>query len=118
LARPFYNGATRLLPGLGLKRLPGRGERIPYVYLACMASEDDDVDVFRHLLREALSCLRQGPWHYAIGGLHECDPRVPVMTALPHIRAAGRLFVVHYPEMPLLIDTVGQRVPYIEAGCL
>jgi hypothetical protein len=28
------------------------------------------------------------------------------------------LFVVHYPDAPLGIDTVARRVPCLEAGCL
>ena len=118
IARPFYNTAARVLP---LKRLPNPGERIPYVYLACLATENDDVTVFRHLLRAVHEAIRCGPWHYAIAGLYERDPRASALLELRHIPAAGRLFVVHYADEAdetLALDTAEQRVPYVEAGCL
>lgn len=113
--RPLYNVAASVFP---LKRLPAPGERIPYVYLACMATENDDVGVFRHLLSAVHGAIRRGPWHYAIAGLHESDPRAAELLALRHIPAAGRLFVVHYPHDALTLEDAGLRVPYLEAGCL
>jgi hypothetical protein len=113
LMRPAYNALAALTR---LKPLPGVGERIPYVYLACAATEENDPALFRVLMRAALESLRRGPWHYAIAGLHESDPLAAVLAELRRIPAAGRLFVVHFPEEPLLIERV--RVPYIEAGCL
>ena len=115
IARPFYNIAARLLP---VKRLPNPGERIPYVYLACLATESDDVAIFRHLLREVHEDIRGGLWHYAIAGLHERDPRVPALLAQRHIPAAGRMFVVQYADEAPVLDAVDSRLPYLEAGCL
>lgn len=111
--RPAYNALAALTP---LKPLPGPGERVPYVYLACVAVEDSDASVFRTLLRAALGALRQGPWRYAIAGLHERDPLAPVLREFRHIPAAGRVFVVHFADQPLDIER--GRVPYLEAGCL
>jgi hypothetical protein len=113
--RPLYNVLARTLP---LKPLPAVGQRIPYLYLACAASENGEVPVFRHLLRAAHEVLRHGPWSYAICGLHETDPRVRELLALRHIPAAGRLFVVHYPNQPPSCQPPAARVPYLEAGCL
>jgi len=113
--RPAYNVLARLTP---LKPLPVPGARIPFVYLACLATEDNDVEVFRHLLRAAHERLRQGPWHYAIAGLHESDPLAKALSEFRSISAAGRLFVVHFADNPLAIETASRRTPYIEAGCL
>jgi hypothetical protein len=115
LLRPAYNVLARMSP---LKPLPAPGAPIPGVYLACLATEEDDVNVFRHLLHAVHDELRRGPWHFAIAGLHECDPRATVLAAMRHVPAAGRLFAVHFDEQPLAIDTPAQRVPYVEAGCL
>ena len=115
IARPFYNAAAYVSP---VKRLPDPGARIPYVYLACLATVNDDVSVFRHLLHAVHDAIRGGPWHYAIAGLHERDPRARTLLALRHILAAGRLFVVHYADEAPMLDTVSTRVPYLEAGCL
>ena len=100
------------------RRLPDPGERIPYVYLACMATESNDVTVFRHLLRVVHEAIRRGPWYYATAGLHERDLRVPALLALRPVPAAGRLFVVHYADVAPVLETIEQCVPYLEAGCL
>lgn len=115
LLRPLYNVAARITP---LKPLPAVGARIPYVYLACAAVEDDNVELFRGLLRHAYNALRRGPWHYAIASLHERDPLAPVLGECRQIAAAGRLFVVHYPEDAAVVTALKPRIPYVEAGCL
>jgi hypothetical protein len=114
-ARPLYNALSKVLP---VKPLPPVGGRIPCLYLACAITENNDVPVFRHLLRAVHAALRRGPWSYAVCGLHETDPRAQELLALRHIPAAGRLFVVHYPDQRLEIQSQRERVPYIEAGCL
>jgi hypothetical protein len=115
LLRPAYNALAGVLP---LKRLPAPGARIPSVYLACLATENDEVNLFRFLLRAVHDVIRRGPWHFAVAGLHESDPRAAVLAEMRHIPAAGRLFAVHFADQPLFIDSPAQRVPYLEAGCL
>jgi len=115
LARPLYNALAALSP---LKPLPPPGGRVPYVYLACAATEDDDVSLFRFLMRAAHESLRRGPWSFAIVALHEADSFAAVLSEFRFVPAAGRLFAVHYPEDPLSIDPVARRVPCVEAGCL
>ena len=115
LLRPAYNVLAKLTP---LKPLPATGERIPYVYLACIAAEQNDVALFRLLLRAALEELRHGAWHYAIAGLHESDPLAAALGELRAIAAAGRLYVVHFADEPLEIASIARRLPYLEAACL
>ena len=115
LLRPAYNALAALSP---LKPLPAPGARIPYVYLACAATEGNDATLFRFLLRAAHEALRRGPWSFAIAALHEADPLADVLGELRSIPAAGRLYVVHYPESPLAIDPPARRVPCVEGGCL
>jgi len=113
--RPMYNALARMTP---LKPLPKPGARIPYVYLACLATEGNDVPVLRCLLRAAHDWLRRGPWQFAIAGLHETDPLAGVLEEFHAIPAAGRLFVVHWPDQPVTAQGPDCRVPYLEAGCL
>ena len=115
LLRPLYNIASRITP---LRPLPAVGARVPCVYLACAAIQGDNVDVFRGLLHHACNVLRRGPWHYAIASLHERDPLAPVLGECRRIEAAGRLFVVHYPEDAAAVVALEPRIPYVEAGCL
>lgn len=109
--RPFYNAATRLLP---LKPLPAPGARIPYLYLAALASRDDDVPLWRGLLRHAYRELRSGPWHYAILGLHERDPLASILADYRSIAAAGHVFVVHYDDGAAIVDGLDGRPPYVD----
>lgn len=113
--RPFYNAAALVSP---LRPLPAPGARIPHVYLACIATERNDPQILRWLLCHAYRGLRHGPWHYAIAGLHEADPLAAVLQDYRRVAAAGRLFVVHYPEAAERVTALDSRIPYIEAGCL
>lgn len=111
--RPLYNALAHLTP---LKPLPAPGGRIPSVALSCAAVQGNDPALFRALLRTAYNGLRGGRWHYAILGLHERDPLAAVLTEYRRVRAAGRLFTVHLDGAAGGFD--GDRVPFMEAGCL
>lgn len=113
--RPVYNALARMTP---LKPLPKPGARIPYVYLACLATEGNDVPILRCLLRAAHDVLRRGRWQFAIAGLHETDPLAGVLEEFHAIPAAGRVFVVHWPDEPVMVQGPDRRIPYLEAGCL
>ena len=95
LLRPLHNAASRVGP---MKPLPAPGERLPCVYLSCIAVQGNDLQLFRGLLRFACNTLRNGRWHYAIAGLHEDDPLSAALMDQRRIDAAGQLFIVHYPE--------------------
>ena len=110
--RPLYNLAAKLLP---LKPLPSPGSLIPYFYLSFVAAEDNDIRIFRPLLRALYLQRRRGPWHYFIAGLHEKDPLAQALEDYRRIEAAGRLFVVHYPDGSAEFDRLESgRVPYLE----
>ena len=72
----------------------------------------------RALLRAAYRRGREGPWHYAIAGLHERDPLAPLLAEYRRIDAAGRLYVVHYPADGCPPGAIGPGIPLVEAGCL
>jgi hypothetical protein len=91
--RPFYNLASLISP---LKGLPAVGSRVPYLYLCCIATKDNDVAVFRALLRFAYNQLRTGPWHYAVAGLHDLDPLAAVLGEYRGIPTAGLLYQVNF----------------------
>lgn len=111
LLRPLVNLASRVSP---LKPLPAPGERVAHLYLCLAAAADDELPVFRGLLRHAYNALRRGPWHYAILGLHERDPLAAVFDDYRRIDAAGQLFVVHYPEDGDPLSGLDSRLPGVE----
>lgn len=113
LARPFYNLAARVLP---VKPLPPPGARVPHVYLSCIATRHNDPAIFRVLLRAAYNRLCRSASHYAIVGLHERDTLAAELKPYRQIPAAGRLFLVHYPNEGAPPD-LRDRVPAPEAAC-
>jgi hypothetical protein len=113
--RPWINLASRALP---LKPLPAPGARIPYVYLAALATREGDREILRGLLRHAYRGLRKGPWHYAIASLHESDPLAPLLTEYRAIAAAGRLFLVHYADGAQAVQRLGDLPPYVDMARL
>jgi len=113
LARPLFNLAARVLP---LKPLPPVGARVPFVYLACACTREHDLGILRLLLRAAYRKLRTGRAHYAIAGLHETDPFAAALDDYRTIPAAGRLYLVSYPEGTPAPPRGG--IPYVEAGCI
>jgi hypothetical protein len=111
LLRPFVNLASKVSP---LKPLPTPGGRVAHLYLCLAAVAGNDVPVFRGLLRHAYNALRTGSWHYAILGLHECDPLAAVFSDYRCIDAAGQLFVVHYPEDGDPMNSFDGRIAGVE----
>lgn len=113
--RPLYNGWAYVR---GAHPLPRPGERLRYVYFACFVVEDDDRAVARALLEAAYRAAREGAWQFAIAGLHERDPLAALLDEYPRIEAAGRLFVVSFPDDAPPMPALDDRTPYLEAGCL
>jgi hypothetical protein len=112
--RPLYNLASLVS---SLKQLPTVGSRVPYLYLCCIATKDNDVTIFRALLRFAYNELRTGPWHYAIAGLHDSDPLATVLEEYRGIPTAGLLYRVNFGsdasrESPQI--ELDSRIPYVE----
>ena len=65
--RPVYNALARLTP---LAPLPRAGEALKYAYLSLMAVQNDDLAVFRALLRQAYRASHGTGLHYLIGAFH------------------------------------------------
>lgn len=113
--RPAYNFSARFS---ALKALPDEGAALPYFYLALIAIEQDDPAIFRALLAHIYQERRLGEWHYFIAGLHEQHPLVSVLNEYRSIKAAGHLFLVHYPEDQGFFKQLDQRIPHIEIGAV
>jgi hypothetical protein len=109
--RPLVNLASKLSP---IKPLPAPGAHVAHLYLCLAAVKDNDVALFRGLLRHAYNALRTGPWHYAILGLHERDPLAAAFDDYRCIAAAGQLFAVHYPPDADPMKTIDGRIPGFE----
>jgi hypothetical protein len=115
LVRPVYNFASRFTP---LKALPCVGARIPFLYFSCMCAREEDAAILRVLLRAMYNSMRSGPWHYAIAGLHESDPCAHLLEEYRRIEAAGRIYIVSYPEGSSQVESLRSERTYVEAACI
>jgi len=111
MARPFYNAAARLS---SLHALPAPGEKIPYLYLSLIATENNCPEIFATLLRVVYRDQRRSKYQFLIAGLHESDPLCSVLDDYRRIEAGGRLFVIYYPEDAGFITNLDGRTPYVE----
>ena len=110
--RPVYNALARLTP---LAPLPRAGEALKYAYLSLMAVQNDDLAVFRALLRQAYRASHGTGLHYLIGAFHERHPLRPAFADYAGIPSGGPLFTVQFDGEPYPLDG---RVPYIDAAAI
>ena len=110
--RPVYNALARLTP---LAPLPSAGEALKYAYLSLMAVQNDDLAVFRALLRQAYRASHGTGLHYLIGAFHERHPLRPAFADYAGIPSGGQLFTVQFDSEPYPLD---ERVPYIDAAAI
>lgn len=114
-ARPLYN---LMAPLLGNARYPAPGQTLRYFYASLIAVDDDDRDVFRALLARLAADRSGGRYHYFVIALHERDPLLPVIEALPATRFAARAFAVHFDDGRRDFEQLDGRVPYVEPAML
>ena len=110
--RPVYNALARLTP---LAPLPRADEALKYAYLSLMAVQNDNLAVFRALLRQAYRASHGTGLHYLIGAFHERHPLRPAFADYAGIPSGGQLFTVQFDSEPYPLDG---RVPYIDAAAI
>lgn len=115
LLRPAYNVLAGFSP---LQPLPPEGAMLQHFYLALVAVEDNDRELFAALLRYLYLDRRRSGWHYFIAGLHERDPLAQVLADYRRIKTAGRLYIVHYDEDAAAYERLDDRVPFVEIGAI
>ncbi len=106
LLRPF----TRAL------RYPKPGEEVAYFYLSFIAIDDENLAVFRALLRSAYNASVDQGYLYAIVALHERDPLLPALSDYSLTPFSGRLFCATFEDGEDLFRALEGRVPYLEAA--
>ena len=111
IMRPLYNFAARLS---SLHALPAPGEKIPYLYLSLIATEDNSTDIFATLLRSVYRDRRRSSYHFLIAGLHEQDPLSRVLGDYRSIEAGGSLYLIYYPEDAGFASKLDDRPYYVD----
>jgi hypothetical protein len=110
--------ANALRPVTGAPRYPRAGEELRYFCLSFVAIDDDDLQVFRALLRNAYNAAADTGYVYAILALHERDPLLPAFRDYSLTPFFGRLFCVTFEDGEDLYRELDGRVPYLEASTL
>jgi hypothetical protein len=111
-----YRGALGLFrPVINLFRrppLPAPGSTLAFATVAFVAT--DGVEEYRALLRRAYNEACDAGLSWLCAGVHESDPRLPVLSEYPATPFSGRLFAVTYDAAPRLDG----RIPWVEAALL
>ena len=110
---PFANAVR---PLTAAPRYPEPGEEVAYFYLSFIAIDDDNLQVFRGLLRNAYNAAIGRKYLYAMVGLHERDPLLPALRDYSLTPFSGRLFCVTFEDGEDLFRKLDRRVPYLEAS--
>lgn len=105
-----------LRPVTRAPRFPKPGEEVAYFYLSFIAIDDDDLPIFRALLRSAYNAAVGQGYLYAILALHERDPLLPALRDYSLTPFSGRLFCVTFEDGENLFRELDGRVPYLEAS--
>jgi hypothetical protein len=101
-----------------LFRLPKVGECLPYLFCGFVAVDDDDVAVFRALLRRLYNDAVGGELPYVLLSLHQRDPLAAALDDYATIPFAGRLFCVCFRDGEPMYHDLDARVPYVEVATL
>jgi hypothetical protein len=108
--------ANALRPVTRVPRYPKLGEEVAYFYLCFIAIDDDNLPVFRALLRSVYNAAVGQGYLYAVVALHERDPLLPALRDYSLTPFSGRLFCVAFEDGEDLFCKLDGRVPYLEAA--
>ncbi|MCK4517015.1 MAG: hypothetical protein KAU31_17270 [Spirochaetaceae bacterium] len=113
--RPFLNA---IAPVIGMKRLPGIGERIESAYLSFLAVRNDDPHIFRALLIAAIHSAHAMGKEYLLAGFSERDPLLDIARRFRHLRYRSRMYAYSFDGTvgPAAFDRT--RIPYVEIAAL
>lgn len=113
--RPAYNVVARLM---GYASYPRPGASLRSFHASFIAVDNDDLQVFRALLRQLYNDHVGTGYNYFVLGLHERDPLTTALSEYTLTPFAARLFVVHFDDGAELFKSLIGSVPYIELAML
>ena len=108
--------ANALRPLTGCAAFPKVGQEVPYFYLSFIAVDEDELPVFRALLRRVYNDAVGGDQLYAMLAMHERDPLLPALREYSLTPFLGRLFCVAFEDGEAAFRSLDGRVPYVEAA--
>jgi hypothetical protein len=113
--RPFVNLAS---PLISMPRLPPSGSSLRQAYLSLIAVEDDDVAVFRSVLRAGLTLARRRGFEVALTGFATNHPFAAVLQRRHAVKYRSLLHLVHWRDTHPAVDVIASRTPHLEIAVM
>jgi len=105
-------------PILRGRRFPEVGEELRSFYVSFVAVDNDDVSVFRALLRALYSDAAAGDAMFALTSLHQEHPLRAALADYSLTPFCAQIFCVCYSEGERAFSNLDNRIPYMEAATL
>jgi hypothetical protein len=112
---PMANVTHQVFKG---RRFPEVGEELRSFYVSFVAVDDDDVSVFRALLRTLYRDAVAGDAMFALTSLHQEDPLRAALEDYSLTPFSARIYCVCYSDGESGFGILDNRVPYLEAATL
>jgi hypothetical protein len=100
------------------RRFPEVGEELRSFYVSFVAVDDDEVSVFRALLRTLYRDAVAGDPMFALTSLHQQDPLGAALADYSLTPFCARIYCVCYSDGERVFGQLDKRVPYMEAATL
>lgn len=112
---PFYNLGA---PWLGRAPLPSPGEKLKSVYAGLICVANDEIAVFRRLLREFYNVAAARGFHHLLVGLDANDPLLAAARDYSHVLYPSQLYLAEWTEGGGLYEQLDGRPTYVEIATL
>jgi hypothetical protein len=112
---PLYNLAA---PWLGRVPLPSPGEKLKSVYASLICIANDEVAVFRSLLREIYNVAAARGFRHLLVGLDENDPLLAAARDYSHVIYPSQIYLAEWTEGGGLYEQLDGRPAYVEIATL
>ncbi len=112
---PIYNLGA---PWLGRAPLPSPGEKLKSVYASLICIAQDDVAVFRAVLRELYNLAAARGFRHLLVGLDANDPLLAAARDYSHIIYPSQLYLAEWTDGGGLNEQLDGRPAYVEIATL
>jgi hypothetical protein len=105
-------------PWLGRPPLPRPGEKLKSVYASLISVANDDIAIFRSLLRELYNLASARGFHHLLVGMDTRDPLLAATRDYGHVIYPSQLYLAEWTEGGSLYEQLDGRPAYVEIATL